>query len=95
VRVADLALGIAARTASIRIASYPELTGIEPCGKDRLPSLVMGAGNEFGDVIDGAVGCDPAVFAKVIDGVAAVGLAPADADQKDLVDGIWRASAAM
>jgi hypothetical protein len=78
---ADLALGIAAADGvdQDRVL-IPELTGVEPCGKDRVPSLVIGAGGEFGDVIDGAVDFDPAELAKVVDGVAAVARAP-DADQ--------------
>jgi hypothetical protein len=62
---ADLALGIAAADGvdQDRVL-IPELTGVEPCGKDRVPSLVIGAGGELGDVIDGAVGSIPQSLRK-------------------------------
>ena len=79
----DLALGIAAadRIDQDRIL-IAEVTGVEPCCKHRIPSLVIGACGELRDVVDGAVGFDPAELAKVIDGVAAIGRAAADADQE-------------
>src|SRR5262249_59257825 len=80
---ADLALGIpAANGVDQHCVLISELAGVEPGGKHGVPSLVIGAGGEFGDVIDGAVGFDSAELAKIIDGVAAVSRAAADADQE-------------
>ena len=47
-----------------------------------VPSLVVGARGKLRDVVDRAIGLDSAELAKVIDGVAAVRRAAADAEQK-------------
>jgi hypothetical protein len=80
---ADLALGIpAADGIDQDSVLVTEMTGIEPRRKHRVPSFVVGARGKLRDVVDRAIGLDAAELAKVVDGVAAVGSAAADADQK-------------
>ena len=45
---------------------------LEPAGKDRVPSLVVGSGREFGDVVGRRIGLDAAKLAKIIDRMAAI-----------------------
>ena len=59
-----------------------ELAGLEPGRKYGVPSLVVGARGELRDVVDRAIGLDPAELAKVVDRMAAIGRAAADADQE-------------
>src|SRR5215467_752494 len=79
----DLTLGVAAadRIDEERIL-LAELTRIEPCCKDGIPSLIVGAGGELGDVIDGAIGFYSAQFAKIVHSVAAIGRAATNANQE-------------
>src|SRR6516165_10457001 len=80
---ADVALGVAAADRiDQNCILVAEMTGVEPCCKDRIPPLVIGACGELRDVVNRAVGFDPAELAKVIDGVAAIGGAAADTDQE-------------
>ena len=80
---ADFALGITAADGIDQdCVLVAEMTGVEPPCKDRIPSLVVGAGGKLRDVVDRAIGLDAAELSKVVDGVAAVGGAAADADQE-------------
>ena len=58
------------------------MAGFEPCREDRIPPLVVGARRQLRDIVDGAVGLDPAQLAKVIDGVTAIGRAAPNPEQK-------------
>ena len=55
----------------------------QPGGKDSLPAFIVGPGRQFGDIINRGVGFDPAELAEIVDSMAAVRRAAADADQKE------------
>ena len=79
----DIALGIAATDGIDQDRVFlVELADFKPPRKDGVPALVVGTGGEFRNIVDRAIGLDPAELAKVVDGVAAVGRAAADADQE-------------
>ena len=67
-------------TEKIRIASLRVGPAhLEPFGKHRLPAFVVGARRELGDIVGRRVGLDAAQLAEVVDGMAAVARAAADA----------------
>jgi hypothetical protein len=57
-------------------------TGSQPRGEHGVPTLVVGARGEFRDVVGGRIGFDAAELAEIVDRVAAVAGAAADAEQE-------------
>lgn len=54
----------------------------EPLGENRGPAFVVGAGSQFGNVVGGRISLESADFTEVVDGVAGVGRAAADAEDE-------------
>ena len=80
---ADIALQVAAadRIDQDRVL-VAEAAHLEPGREDGVPTLVIGARGQLGHVVDRAVGLDPAQLSEIIDGMAAIAGAAADADQE-------------
>src|SRR5207248_11355976 len=80
---ADVALGVAAadREDQQRIIGA-ESADLEPAGKHRVPPLVIRARGQLGNVVDSRIGLDVAELAEVVDRVAAIAGAAADAEQE-------------
>ena len=67
---------------ALDVALVVELADFKPPRKHGVPALVVGTGGELRNIVNRAIGLDPAEFSKVVDGVAAVGGAAADAEQE-------------
>ena len=67
---------------ALDVASVVELADFKPPRKHGVPALVVGTGGELRNIVNRAIGLDPAELAKVVDGMTAVGRAAADADQE-------------
>jgi hypothetical protein len=80
---ADLALRIAATNRKdedgvIRV----QAADLEPAGKNRVPTFIIGSGRQFGYVVYRTIGLNSTEFPKVIDCVTAISSASADAKQE-------------
>ena len=54
----------------------------KPLGKNRRPAFVVGARGQFGNVVGGRISLESADFAEIVDSVAGVGRAAADAEDE-------------
>ncbi len=80
---ADVALAVAAADREHENGVLrADSADLQPPGEDRFPTLIISARGQFGNVVGGAIGFDAAQFAEVVDRVAAVSGAAADAEQK-------------
>src|SRR5262245_32444776 len=55
------------------------VAGLEPFREDRVPTLVIGAGGQFRDIVSGCIGLDVAQLTKIVDSMAAIPCASANA----------------
>lgn len=88
---ADAAFSIAAADGENKhgVAGADVAAG-EPVGVAGVPAVVVDASRELGDVVGRRVGLDAGDLAEVVDGVAGVACAPADAEEEDASTAVAR-----
>ena len=67
------------KIASSRVGS----ADLQPLRKDRMPAFVVRPSGQLRHIVRGCVGLDPAQLAKIVDGVAAVARAAANANDEE------------